>query len=385
MRGLDFRKASLLLLAIALVAVIAAGCGGGDSSSDSATTESGASSEGSEAGDGNVSVDVGDGQTVEIPKGPLKVGVFMPAQVNQNLKEFWEAAKATAEKEGFSPILYDANFDPTRQLNQVENAIQQGEINAAIGYPVDSNLLCNAFSKKAPEANILVTVPTLPLCNKINEQKGKSPEELWQPGTLNFVGGNNYLQFEKQWFEAIEKANPGVKNVALVVGQPTIAQTLLIERAVGELEEEHPDFHISDFIYSDYTAPDAFKKTQSYLQAHPETELIIDIYSPDMTEGVIKALESAGKLGQIKVADAAGAPFTLGEIAEGNIELSTPSEPKSTAEKAIESLRKAQEGEIPRFVDDTLLGSTEELVVIDKSNLKEWEMILQEQAKKYGG
>jgi ABC-type sugar transport system substrate-binding protein len=173
--------------------------------------------------------------------------------------------------------------------------------------------------------------------------------------------------------------------VALVVGQPTIAQTLLIERAVGELEEEHPDFHISDFIYSDYTAPDAFKKTQSYLQAHPETELIIDIYSPDMTEGVIKALESAGKLGQIKVADAAGAPFTLGEIAEGNIELSTPSEPKSTAEKAIESLRKAQEGEIPRFVDDTLLGSTEELVVIDKSNLKEWEMILQEQAKKYGG
>lgn len=376
-----------LLLVVLALAVFAAACGGGSDSTSGSTTETSGGTETAESGgeggeSGTVPVDVGSG-SVELTTEPLNIGVFLPAQVNQALKENWEGAQAAAKKFGAKVTLYDAGFDPTTQLNQLQNAIQQGEIDAAIVEPVDSNVVCNAVSKEAPDANILVSAATIPFCETELEQEGNSPEELWQEGTLNYVGSNNYVGFIEKWFEESAKAIPGKQKVALVLGQATIAQTLLTEKALENFERSNSEFEVTDIIYSNYTAPDAYKKTQSYLQAHPDTTVMMSIYSPDTTEGVVKGIEAAGKKGQIKVTDVgAGTPEL---IEDGTVALSLPYFSFATDARAVEALVKAQEGgEPPRFVDDSLIGTAEEPFVVTAKTLGQFEEANQEFFEEFG-
>lgn len=372
-----------LLLAIAVMAGLVVGCGGGSDSSSSGSetssgsTESTESSTSGEEASGTVSVDVGEGQTVEYTTSPLTIGVFLPGLVNQALRETWEGAKEQAAKEGAKAVLYDSGFDPTKQLNQIQNAIQQGSIDAAIIEADDSNVVCNAFSKEAPEAGILVSVAIIPLCEKETEQQGKSPEELWQPGTLNYSGSNNYVGFIEKWFEEAANALPGKQVVVPVVGQATIGQTLLVEKALEGYEAANPssEFEVADFIYSNYETTDAFNQTQTYLQAHPDTTVMMSINSPDTTEGMIKAIEAAGLEDQVKVVDLGIAgPETTKLITEGKTVLGLPYFSASATAHSVESLVAAQSGEEqPRYIDDSFIGSAEEPFVVTKKTLPEFE------------
>jgi ribose transport system substrate-binding protein len=369
---------------VVAIAALAAGCGGGSSSSSSSGSETTPASEseepggseGEESGEpGTVSVDVGEGQTVEYTTGPLTIGVFLPGLVNQALRETWEGAQKQAAKEGAKAVLYDSGFDPTVQLNQIQNAIQQGSIDAAIVEADDSNVVCNAFSKEAPEAGILVSVAIIPLCEKEVEQTGKSPEELWQPGTLNYSGSNNYVGFIEKWFQAAAKALPGKQVVVPVVGQATIGQTLLVEKALENFQKENSEFEIADIIYSNYEATDAFNKTQSYLQAHPDTTVMMSINSPDTTEGMIKAIEAANLQDQIQVVDLGeGPPETTKLIKEGKTILGLPYFSANATAHSVESLVAAQSGEKqPPYIDDSFIGTAEEPFVVNKETLPEFE------------
>jgi ribose transport system substrate-binding protein len=366
-----------LSLAVVILAGLAAGCGGSSSSSSSSTEASGTEAETTGGGGepGTVSVDVGEGQTVEYTTGPLTIGVFLPGQVNQALRETWEGAKNQAAKEGAKAVLYESEFDPTVQLHQIQNAIQQGSIDAAIVEADDSNVVCNAFSKEAPEAGILVSVAIIPLCEKTVEQEGNSPEELWQPGTLNYSGSNNYVGFMEKWFQESAKAIPGKQVVVPVVGQATIGQTLLVEKALENFEKENSEFEIADVIYTNYETTDAFNKTQAYLQAHPETTVMMSINSPDTTEGILKAIEAAGLEDQIEVVDLGLAgPTTTSLIKEGKTVLGLPYFSASATAHSVESLVKAQSGEKqPRYIDDSFIGSVEEPFVVTKATLPEFE------------
>jgi ABC-type sugar transport system substrate-binding protein len=374
---LDFRASRFLALAVPLAAVALIGAGCGSNASTSSNTSSSDTAK-TTAASGHTAgkVDVGGGMTVTVPAdGKLRIGVFMPAMINANLKQTWEAAKAEAEKQGSKAILYDAAFNPTTQLNQIQNAIQQGSIDAAIGYPVDSNVVCKAFTQDAPKANILVSVPILPMCTAAVDQTAKStPQDLWVPGTLNFVGSNNYIGYVHKWIEEAAKRNPNAKRIVVLAGQPTIAQTIVFKRAVADYSKDNPNFKIADYLYTNYTAPDAFAKLQTYLQAHSDTDLIFSFYSPDITTGAVQALKAAGKLGKIPIIDGGAATYSLDQIQAGNVQFSMPSQPMTTAQRSIDSLIKAaKEGGIqPHFVDDMLFGTTEDPKVVDKASLAEW-------------
>jgi ABC-type sugar transport system substrate-binding protein len=73
--------------------------------------------------------------------------------------------------------------DATKQLNQVENAIQSGRYNAISIGAVDPQLECKLITEKAAAADILVVSELLPDCGRASE----SGEALRAPGTLAFV------------------------------------------------------------------------------------------------------------------------------------------------------------------------------------------------------
>jgi ribose transport system substrate-binding protein len=363
------RRAAGVAGATAMVALVAAGCGSSkDSSSNAASTSS-------SSGSGTISVDVGNGKPITFKKGQkLRLGLFLPGSGNQYMKSYTASGLREAKKLGLSVKVYDAGFNPTTQVNQMQNAIQQKAIDLAVVHAADGTVTCSAVTKLMPAANILSNAVIIPQCDTGTSQTGKSGDELWVPGMLNFVGSNNTLLFNVKWFDAAAKANPGPQKAALILGQATGGQSRVIQKALKLWETQNPSspFKVTDTVNTDYSAPDTFKKTQSYLQAHPDVNVLMVASSPDQTQGAVKAVDQAGKSGQVKIINSGGDPYSIAGIKAGTIQLTMPQFPSTSVKLAIDSVVKAAHGiKQPKFIDDST-GSGNSIanpLIITKANV----------------
>lgn len=307
---------------------------------------------------------------MKVPKEGLNVGLFMVGESNLYQQQVIKGAEAAASKYGASVTAYDGEFEPTTQINQVENAVQQGEMNAVILHPTSGELLCNLGSKQLPEEGYPVVVIAVPLCG----HEIATGEESAEPGTLAYVGSASTSTYIEAWLEAVAKENPGEHTIALVMGPEIIGQTKAINALLKEWEPKHPELHVKYKLYTDYTTPDALAKTQAALKAHDEIDLIMCVYSPDLTQGVIKALEAEGKAGEVLVNTLGASKYDYEQINDGNIQFTIPQFPYNLGFEAVKAFVDAQSGTAPpRFIDDSTVGSAEEPLVITKANLGEYE------------
>jgi ribose transport system substrate-binding protein len=345
--------------AAAVAAVVtASACGSGDTGAD--TTGSG--------GADTVAVDVGTDRPVQLSTGPLTIGVFMNDTTNAWQESVVRGATTIAKKYGWNIETVSGGYDVQKQMNQIQTAVASGKYDAIVAIPIDGTLECKAFSETLAAANVLVSIGAQQLCGK-NLAGG---EELWQEGTLNFVGGTGTTApYVRAWLEEAAKRNPGEQDVAYVVGPQVLTAQQVIETIVkDEFQPEHPDFAINDFIYTDYTTPDSYQKTLDYLNANPDTDIILSNYSPDMTRGVIQAIEAAGRTGEVTVVDSGGAEFSIEQIAAGNIQFTSPLFPEKMAEFMVESIKAAQDGAEPeRYISDIPEElSTSAIYIVDENN-----------------
>jgi len=325
----------------------------------------------SESGGDTVPIDVGNDLTVNLTKETLNVAVFTPGVANQYGQVMEQSAKDTAKELGIEMTLYDAGYDANQQLNQMQTALQSGDFDAAVVHPVDGTVICKITTEDYPEANILVSNNVNPLCDYGTDQVGESPEELWAPGTMNFVGSNNFMGYIDGWFTAAAEANPGPQKVLAVLGPATAAQTRVIEVALEKFEKANPEYEV-EAINSDYMSTEAYTKTQAYLQGHPDTSLILSIYTPDISQGIVNAVTDAGLLGKVNIVDQGFGDFSLEQIEEGNIQFSTMFFPANAMKLSLESLVEAQSGDAgSRFVDDSVVGTVLEPFAVTKDSIDE--------------
>ena len=327
---------------------------------------------GSEGPAGTVAIDVGNDMTVNLSTSPnLKVAVFIPGVANEYGQAQELAAKETAKELGMEMTLFDGAYDPSQQLNQMQTALASGDYDAAVVQALDGTVVCKTITEDYPKANILMVNYVTPLCEYGINQTGKSVDEVWAPGTMNFVGSNNTRAYIDGWFTAAAAANPGKQNVVAVLGPAVAAQTRVIEVALAKFAQDNPDYTV-DRIYTDYTTTGAFNKTQTYLQGHADTNLILSMYTPDISRGIIEAVEDAGLLGKIRVVDQGFGEFSIQQIEAGNIQFSTLFFPYNGIKVSLEAIAAAQRGEIgPRFADDSVIGSAKSPFTITKETVSD--------------
>jgi ribose transport system substrate-binding protein len=360
------KRRALLYLAMASLGlgslVILSACG--SSGSDTGTTSGGGKT---------AEVDLGNGEKVPLSE-ELSIAYLAVGLENEALKAFDAGAHEEADKLGVDLTTFNAEFDLNKQLQQAQSAFQQGKYNAAIIFSVDSSAMCTPGTKTAPSEGIVVTAIVSPLCNLALDKAGAPAEELWAPGTLNFVGGNDLLKYNLAWFESAAELNPGPQKVLLVCGQKEIAFDQIVEKAAEQFGETDSEFEIVDTINAAFETPPTFEKVQTYLKAHPDIDVIMSVYTPDITRGVLQAMKSLGLQGKINVVDQGGDEFSYSQIKAGNVQMTLPQYPGEVGRKAVRSLVEASEGkEVPRFVDESPTGSSEEPEVITKENLAGFE------------
>jgi ribose transport system substrate-binding protein len=344
----------------ALAALALAAVGGGSASST--TAAAGPCAQGAQS----VSVNVGNGKPIKVPCKGIKVGYFAFATTNQWLQVLLKVTKQRAAKYGWTLKVYDAVFDPTRQLDEIQNAIQRDHLNGAVILPTSGKLLCKAVSKDMPGAGIVTVAQTVPICG--NEVKAAGNSAV--PGILSFVGNQDNVPFNAAWLKAAAKNNPGPQNVALVMGPQIVEQAIAINKATSVLKS-FPNFKIKHKIYTDYTTGTSLSKTRALLKSDPNISLIMSAYSPDQTTGVLQALREVGKLGKISVIDIGATKWTYQQMRKGYIQMTVPLMPYFTAGYAMDALEKAFDGQkVPRGIIDLTTSEFNPLIITRKNMSK---------------
>jgi ABC-type sugar transport system substrate-binding protein len=330
------RKLTVVLI-LAGLAFAAAGCGSGSTSAASGET---------------VQVDVGNDTPIDLPVDELRVGLFTLGTTDANLQLILATVQDEVDRLGWDLKVYDASFDSATQLNQMQNAIQRKEIDAAIVMPVDSQLHCKAVTEDLPAANILVVGALTAICGG---ETGDGPA-MWRPGILTWVGGADNVPVNRAWIDAVVESNPGPQKAVILGGPKVGAFAIAVDTAVQEWRAANPDseFDVFKTIETDFTTADTAEKTRALLQANSDITVLMSVNTPDMTRGVVQAVGEAGRLGDITIVDQGAKQFTLDQIRDGNVQLSLASYSVVAQGKlAVRAIKDAQHGkEVPQWIDD---------------------------------
>lgn len=302
------------------------------------------------------------GASVKKPS-DLKIAFFSSATNNTYLQAGIAGAKEAAAKVGAKLDVFDGQFSAQTQFNQIQNALTGGRYNTFLVEANDGNLLCGILTKQAAAKKIMVSLINQPICGRAT----KAGDEVWQPGTVTFVGGQT-LDVYQAWMKQIMAENPNGGNVAVVSGPNLGANTINLNAALATLKA-NPKFKIVANQVTDYTTPKAYSAAQTIVQAHPTLNVILSNYS-GMTQGVAAAVKAASKLHVVKIYDMGGNKWALGAVKNGEIAGSVMFLPKEEAADAVTAVADFVQGKTPaHFINLTKSKVLPGTPFVSKSNV----------------
>lgn len=222
----------------------------------------------------------------------------------------------------------EANMDPQKQLNQVDDAIMQ-EVDAMIIVPIDYSGITPGV-KKANAAGIPV------ICLGIESEDGD----------YTFVGCENRDAGVMQAEYMAEKLPENAK-VLYLSGTPGLYHS--VQRHDGFYEtmaEKRPDVTLLAEMTGEYTREKAQKVVEDWCQSYPEFDAIVAA-NDQMALGAVEALKAAGRLDGVLVAGVDATNDAMNKIKAGEMTISIRQSAPALADNCYKTVQKLQKGEDP--------------------------------------
>lgn len=291
----------------------------------------------------DVAIDVGGGYTIHTKGEPLRIAFFAIGSNNSYLEAQDDEAKKTAKELGAEMDTFYADFDAAKQADQMQIALAGGRYNAWIVQAASGEALCDIATRQAPEAGILVQSMGIVLCGR----QLNAGDELWSPGTLNYVGGNETVAaWSDLWKKAVEQ-NPGPQKVGVMVGPPLLSITQAFVKAMKETAP--PDWQIIPIVHTDYSVPDAQAKAMPLVQANPDMTILMSAYT-NITKGAVAALKASDRLGSVKIYEGGGTATGVQYVKDGITQATLARYSRSPIRYSIQAVVDAWNGKpVPRF------------------------------------
>lgn len=222
----------------------------------------------------------------------------------------------------------EANMDPQKQLNQVDDAIMQ-EVDAMIIVPIDYSGITPGV-EKANAAGIPV------ICLGIESEGGE----------YTFVGCENRDAGVMQADYMAEKLPENAK-VLYLSGTPGLYHS--VQRHDGFYEtmaEKRSDVELLAEMTGEYTREKAQKVVEDWCQSYPEFDAIVAA-NDQMALGAIEALKAAGRLDGVLVAGVDATDDAMNKIKAGEMTISIRQSAPALADNCYSTVQKLQKGEDP--------------------------------------
>ena len=308
------KKRLLATMSVVMVgSMLFAGCG---KTEDAATTKPAAEETTEDAAADTATDTAASGETI-------KIGVSVADQSNPFYIDIVDGMESAA-KDGDELVIVDAGFDAAKQLNDIDDMIQQG-VKVMLIDPVDSNAI-----KSAVEACDAAGIPVIAYNSPLNFEIAST------------VATDNYLAGQLVG-EAMGKALDGKGEVAMLTYN--VAEVCL-DRANGfkDAIAEYPDIKIVEEQEIQPGTDTALPVAENILQAYPDLAGMFALNDPSAL-GCVAAVESANLLDQVQIVGVDGSDDAKAAIAEGKMLASAAQDPVQIGSVAIETAYKVIAGE----------------------------------------
>ena len=215
-------------------------------------------------------------------------------------------AEEAAEKLGLALTVFDANFDTTTQLQQVQDAIQRG-FDGYILAPVADSPGCSNFD--------LLKATGKPVSN-INSPMCGNPD--YTPGTAGFVAMQTTSFFKEHLTNAFASCTSACNVVAVggFVGSDLFTRW---ETALQEAAADNPNVTVVADQPGNFDPSKALAVVQDALSANDRVDLVVSSWD-DMTRGVEQAIRDAGRTPgtDVRIYSVGGTSAGIAKVTDGD-------------------------------------------------------------------
>ena len=282
-------------------------------------------------------------------EGVEKYALMMSHMTNSFTITLSNAVKAAADDLGVELVVFDGGQDVSKQISQVESAINQGYAGILIE-PASVDGI-----KPAVTAASRAGIPIVTINQKITNQ------ELADA----FVGVEHVEGGEIEMKYAVE-AIGGKGKIAFLLGP--LGSDGQIGRTTGyyNVLEDYPDIEVVYEQSANWRTDEALKLAENWLQTGVELVAIV-ANNDGMAMGALKAVEDAKMLDKIKIFGVDATADALAAVAEGRLAATVSQSTEAQALAAMEALVKLAHGEeVPAEI---IVGHT----LITKENVADFQ------------
>jgi len=261
----------------------------------------------------------------------LRIAYIRPT--NEPYYKFgFDGAKMMAEKMGVDILGYISDMKPEREIASVEDAITQ-KVDGIVLMSVSASSLAAGINK-AYDVGIPIQMIFGYNEDMLDKMVGSVQADCNLSGSI--MG---------KW---IAENIPGGQ-VAVIMGLPGRGDAECYRDAFIREAEKNPNIEVVASVPGDWNRQKAFNQMQTLITGYPDLKAVF-VQNEDMALGAIKALEEAGKAGQVKIVSQNGAPYGLESIAAGGIEATVGWSPSQEAALAFRLLVEHIRGkEVPKL------------------------------------
>ena len=294
-----------------------------------------------------VKVDVGLDAPIEIDNSkPLKIALFMRGQSVSGLTAVVDGVLEEAAEKGVEVDVFNANFDSATMVNQMENALLR-DYSGWVVFPTDgTSAVCNMITNEAPKHNVLVSVNVVHVCvDPMSEGL-----DLWAPGTIGFVGGNETLPAMRALVERVAEDLDGPTKIGVMHGLVLSPVAKGLIKAVEEEAARNENFDVSIMVETNWDTADALAKATPMLRTNRDLDVVITQHAL-MSRGLLTAMEINNYANPLEIYEFSGTQWSADMIEAGKIKVSLPFFLKTNGKAGVRNLYDVyyNGAEIPKF------------------------------------
>lgn len=248
------------------------------------------------------------------------LGFFIAHVQNEFMAGLAKAVEDAGKSKGAVVKVYAADNDPAKQVSQVESLVAQ-KVDGIMIDPVSYDGVAQAI-----KACVDAGIPIITVHERVANQEMCAAHV----GVDLKAGG-------KAKMEQVVKDLGGKGNIALMYGAMGHPAQIDITDGYKEVLKNYPDIKVVLEGTGNWVAEEAMKLAENWLSTGKHIDAIV-CNNDGMAIGVLQALKSANKVGEIKIYGLDAVPEVIKAIKNGEISASIYNDYKTEAEKAVETI-----------------------------------------------
>lgn len=316
-----------LLTVCAMIIAMAAGCGAAADTEKAVDTGKAADTENNAGGENAETAETtktAEAETAETKKIAM---IYQDLSTEFNIY-FQDVLTARAEELGIELVEFDGQGETDRQLNQCENAIEQG-VDALLFIPVDKSG-CVPIIEKCNEAGIPVIG-----CNNITDNITDATA---------YVGAND-IEAGTMEMEYMAELMGGKGNICIVHGPYGHSAEVARQEGIMQVLKKYPEIKILEENTANWDRTEAMELMENWIQKNGENINAVVCHSDDMGMGVVQAIQGAGLGGKIEVIGVDAILDALNAVKSGDMAATVFQDVYGQAEGAMDVTIKILNGE----------------------------------------